>query len=100
MENNASIYKKICISVRQELEMRCHQHSPNSLNLDPIENIWTYIKYIIAKEYSYITSIGEMKQVVLKIWNNFGNNKWNSLIESMSDRIRAVIIARGVTTPF
>ena len=59
-----------------------------------------HIKYIIAKEYSHITSIREMKQVVLKIWNDFGDNRWNSLIESILNRIRAVIVTRGGTTPF
>jgi transposase len=80
--------------------MRCHQHPPNSPDLNPIENIWAHIKHIIAKEYSHITSTKEMKRVVLKIWNDFGDDRWNSLIESMLDRIRAVIVARGGSTPF
>jgi hypothetical protein len=39
MEDNAPVRKKVCIPVRQELEMRCHQHPPNSPDLNPIENI-------------------------------------------------------------
>jgi len=59
--------QKVRIPIKQELRMRCHQHSPNSPNLNPIENIWVYIKHIIVKKYSHITSIREVKQVVLKI---------------------------------
>ena len=80
--------------------MRYHQHSPNLPDLNSIENIWMYIKHIIVKKYSHITFIKEIKQVVLKIWNNFGNDRCNSLIESMLNRIRVVIVARGGATPF
>ena len=37
MENNAPVDKKVCIPVRQELGMRCHQYPPNSPDLNPIE---------------------------------------------------------------
>ena len=94
VEDNTPVYKKVCISIRQELGVRYHQHSPNSPDLNSIENIWMYIKHIIVKKYSHITFIKEIKQVVLKIWNNFGNDRCNSLIESMSNRSRAVIAAR------
>ena len=40
MEDNAPVHKKMCIQVRQELAMRCHQRPPNSPDLNPIENIW------------------------------------------------------------
>jgi transposase len=54
MEDNAPVHKKVCIPVRQELEMKCHQHPPNSPDLNPIENIWAHIKHQISKEYSHI----------------------------------------------
>jgi transposase len=52
MEDNAPVHKKVCIPFRQELGMRCHQHPPNSADLNPIENIWVHIKHRIAKEYA------------------------------------------------
>ena len=39
MKINATSHKKVCIPVRQELGMRCHQYSPNSSDLNPIKNI-------------------------------------------------------------
>ena len=48
MEDNALVHKKVCISVRQKLGIECWQHPPNSPDLNPIENIWHHIKYIIA----------------------------------------------------
>jgi hypothetical protein len=34
MEDNASPHKKVYISVREELGMKCHQHPPNSPDLN------------------------------------------------------------------
>ena len=47
VEDNASVHKKVCISVRQELGMTCHQHPPNLSDLNPIEYIWAYIKDVL-----------------------------------------------------
>jgi len=85
MENNAPVYKKVCIPIRQELGMRCHQHSPNSLDLNPIENIWAHMKSRIVKEYDHITSINAMKEVVVNMWMEFEDGRWDHLIESMSE---------------
>jgi transposase len=100
VEDNAPVHKKVCIAVRQDLGMKCHQHPPRSPDLNPIENIWAHMKDVIAKEYSHITSVIELKRVVVKLWNEFGDNQWNHLIESMPDRIRAVIAARDGSTRY
>jgi len=50
MEDNAPVHKKVCIPVKQELEMRCHQHPLNSPDLNPIENIWIHMKHQISKK--------------------------------------------------
>jgi len=100
MEDNAPVHKKVCIPVRQELGMRCHQHPPNSPDLNPIENIWAHMKSRIAKEYGHITSINAMKQVVVNMWMEFEDGRWDHLIESMPERIQAVIKAKGGSTSY
>ena len=72
----------------------------NSQDLNPIENIWSYIKDIIARDYAHITSVKTMKQVVIRLWNEFADNQWDNLIESMPDRVQAVIAARGGSTRY
>jgi len=47
VEDNAPVHKKVCIPVRQELGMTCHQHPPNSPDLNPIKDIWAYIKDVL-----------------------------------------------------
>ena len=85
MEDNVSPHKKVCIPVRVELEMKCHQHPLNPLDLNPIENIWTHMKHIISKEYAHVTSQKVMQEVVVSIQNNFEDSKWDYLIESMPE---------------
>jgi len=75
MEDNAPVHKKVCIPVRLELAMKCYQHPPNSPDLNPIENIWAYIKDRISKKFSYIISIKEMKCAVVFLWNDFGDHR-------------------------
>jgi len=100
MEDNAPVHKKVCVSVRQELGMKCHQHPPNSPDLNPIENIWAHMKHRISKEYGHVTSLKIMKDVVVNIWNDFEDHKWDHLVESMPNRIQAVIKARGGWTHY
>jgi DDE superfamily endonuclease len=100
MEDNAPPHKKVCIPVRQELGMKCHQHPPNSPDLNPIENIWAHMKHIISKKYAHITSQKVMKEVVVSIWNDFMDHRWDHFVESMPERIQAVIKARGGSTHF
>ena len=58
------------------------------------------MKHIISKEYAHITSQKVMRQVVVSIWNDFGDQKWDHLVESMPERIQAVIKAKGGLTQF
>jgi len=58
------------------------------------------MKHIISKKYAHITSLKVMRQVVVSIWNDFEHHKWDYLVESMPERIQAVIKAKGGSTRF
>jgi uncharacterized protein YbgA (DUF1722 family) len=80
--------------------MKCLQHPPNSPNLNPVKNTWGHVMHLISKEYDYINSINAMMHVVISFWNEFEDHEWNHLIESMSNRVQAVIKANGGSTSY
>ena len=71
MEDNASVYKKVCILAKMKLGMTILKQSPNSPDLNSIENIWSYMKDIIGKDYREVSSVAEMKTIVRSMWENF-----------------------------
>jgi len=75
IEDNAPVHKKVCIVAREKLEMVTLDWPTNSPDLNPIENIWSYMKDIIAKKYEDISSVEEMKQIVWRMWKKFMDNQ-------------------------
>jgi len=58
------------------------------------------MKDIIAKDYADVSSIEEMKQIVRRLWEEFTDNQWDELIDSMKERMEAVSAAKGGSTKF
>ena len=100
MEDNAPVYKKVYIPVRVNLGMQILNQPANSPDLNPIENIWSYMKDIITKDYATISSAEEMKRIVKRIWDNFEDREWDKLIESLPNRMAAVIAVKGGSTRY
>ena len=100
MKDDASVHKGACKGLREKMKWEIYLHPLNSPDLNSIENIWAYMKQLISREYKYITSKTEMQRIVMKIWNGFDDKKWNGLIASMPDRIRAVIKVKSGPTRY
>lgn len=45
------------------------------------------MKRIIARDYARITSREEMKRMVQQLWDEYPDDKWNWLTESMQERM-------------
>ena len=58
------------------------------------------MKDIIARDYAEVSSVQEMKIIVQRIWDHFRDEEWDKLIESMPERMEAVIAAGGGSTRF
>ena len=58
------------------------------------------MKHVISKECAHVISQKVINKVVVSLWNDFEDHKWDHLIESMPERIQAVIKAKAGSTHF
>lgn len=70
----------------------------NSPDLNVVENCWGLIKTIMSTEKR--TTVADWKAKIEKIWRDFGHDYFQSLIESMPDRIEQCIAAKGGHTRY
>ena len=80
----------------------------NSPDLNPIENLWATLKLELYRQYPdtmYLRGSPHtihiiMKERLNKIWWEIGEKVLNDLIDSMSQRIEAVLNAQGWYTRY
>ena len=64
-----------------------------SPDLNPIENIWSWIDHNFVK--SKLTNVEQLKEEILRLWLQVPREMCMRLVESMPKRIRACIRAKG-----
>ena len=80
---------------------------PYSPDLDPIEHIWSLLKHLLHKFYSHLyKSKGkeivkkELEEAIVHCWELLKSSVFQSLAESIVDRVQAVIEADGWYTKY
>ena len=59
------------------------------------------MKHEISAKHLYVTSKSDMQRIVIEMWEFFfSDSKWDGLIASMLERIKAVIKAKGGPTQY
>lgn len=69
-----------------------------SPDLNPIEHLWDHLKRAVNK--LKITSLKDLEQKVLEIWNNIPAKVCSDLVNTMNDRVNCVIRAKGKHIPY
>ena len=77
----------------EENEIRLFDWCARSPDLNPIENIWSWMDSQIMR--INITSIEHLKEVLNPVWLSVPHEMCMRLIESMPRRVRACIKAKG-----
>jgi DDE superfamily endonuclease/Transposase len=71
---------------------------PHSPDLNPIENLWADLKRRVESRFPH--SIPELKQIVTEEWENTTQLTCSSLVDSMHDRMLAVVATCGHKTGY
>ena len=71
---------------------------PHSPDLNPIENLWEDLKHRIELRSAH--NISELKEIVTQEWSNTSQLICGNLVDSMPDRMQAVIDAQGHKTRY
>jgi hypothetical protein len=72
----------------------------NSLNWNPIEHLWTYVKDRLKEYEEPPSGVLELWRRVENVWNDIPPEVCQNLIESMTRRIQAVIKAKERWTKY
>ena len=96
VEDNARIH-----TVKENMEMRRKEkfvyveHPPYSPDLNPIENCWSYLKGMLARQPRHATTTAELSQRVSALWAEVPQGVINHTVDSMKKRLKEVKKSAG-----
>jgi transposase len=99
MEDGAPIHRSNAPKIwRQEHNIVKLDWPAQSPDLNPLENLWYRLKLKVQNATYAKMSSDKFEKVIVDSWNAFSTDEWNNLIDSMPERIKAVLDAKGGST--
>lgn len=74
-------------------DLKVMDFTPQSPDLNPIENLWNHLKREKAKQNP--RSKENMWNILIQCWNNIEPAVLTKLVHSMPDRVKAVLKSKG-----
>jgi transposase len=100
-EDNATPHRsKIATAFRAEKDLHILSWPAQSPDLNPIENLWAEVKKNIYKRKKKPSNLAELEKFVQKEWKAIPKCLIENLVDSMPERIQAVISAEGGATKY
>lgn len=100
-EDNARPHKcQIAKQFHAEHELRILSWPPQSPDLSPIENLWALVKRNLRKRKKKPSNLTELDRYVKEEWKKIPKHFIENLVDSMPERIQAVIAAEGGETKY
>jgi DDE superfamily endonuclease len=95
-EDNAHPHtSKVAKKFHTENDLRVLSWPAQSPDLNPIENLWAIVKKSIRERKKHPSNIAELDRYVKKAWQDIPIHTIENLVDSMPQRIQAVIDANG-----
>jgi transposase len=100
-EDNARPHtSKVAKSFQAEKNLRTLSWPAQSPDLNPIENLWSEVKKKIRTYKKPPSNLSELDRYVKKAWKEIPKHTIENLVDSMPQRIQAVIAANGGLTKY
>jgi len=100
-EDNARPHKtKLAKKFHAENGLRVLPWPAQSPDLNPIENLWAEVKKSIRERKNLPSNLAQLERHVIRAWNQIPIKTIENLVDSMPQRIRAVIEANGGPTKY
>ena len=71
-----------------------------SPDLNPIENLWVEVKKNISEQKKKPSNLADLERHVKRAWKKIPKKTIEDLVDSMPQRIQAVIAAQGGLTKY
>jgi transposase len=100
-QENASSHKaRVCLNWFEEHGIELLEWSAMSPDLNPIENLWAELKQRLRK-YEYPPGgVLELWERVQEVWDGFGEDYCQKLIESLPRRMAMLLKSKGKSIPY
>ena len=72
----------------------------NSIDLNPIETIWNWIKEALHNRSPRISKLEDLRTAIKEAWKSIPQAKIDELMGEMQDRVKACIKAEGGHIPY
>lgn len=101
MHDNARPHVANCVEeYLEEVGIQKLQWPARSPDLNPIEHIWDMLKRKIKSASNAPQTLNELRSAAVAAWNSIPQVDVRNIIQSMPDRMQAVIRARGGNTRY
>ena len=99
MEDGAPIHRsKVATEWRKENGVTKLDWSAQSPDLNPIENVWRQMKLKVRKHSPPIQTLPAFRKSLRVAWNDIDEATYMTFIESLPERMAAVVAAKGGST--
>ncbi len=95
-QDNAACHKAQIISdwfLEHDNEFTLLKWPPQSPDLNPIEHLWDVVKREIRIMDVQLTNLQQLRDAIMSIWTKISEECFQHLVESMPQRIKAVLNA-------